>query len=206
MTEAEWEVCAEPVAMLEQVRRRATDRKLRLFACGCLRRAWHLLTDDHARRAVEVAEAVADSATAAAEWQQIVNTPRPHWGAVANGAVGQLTSGSCFDAAVGVAAGLARAGLPRDEPQWQACLVRCVFGNPFRSLPPLSTHWFVFGSGTVWSLAEQIYTSGAFDQLGILGDALEEAGCTRADLLTHCRSGGGHTRGCWAVDLLLGKS
>jgi hypothetical protein len=191
--------------MLEQVRPRATDRKLRLCACGCLRRAWHMLTDDRARRAVEVAEAVADSVTASADWQQIVNTPRRHWRAVANDAVGRLTAGSCFDAAVGVVTALSGAGLPNDELQRQAGLLRCVFGSPFRSLPPLSTHWFVFGSGTVWSLAEQTYTSGAFDQVGILGDALEEAGCTRADLLGHCR-GGGHTRGYWAVDLLLGKS
>ena len=41
--------------------------------------------------------------------------------------------------------------------------------------------------------------------LRVLADALEEAGCTDADLLAHCRSGGGHLRGCWAVDLLLGK-
>jgi hypothetical protein len=55
-------------------------------------------------------------------------------------------------------------------------------------------------------LAQTIYEARRFDPMPVLADALEEAGCTDADLLAHCRSGGGHLRGCWAVDLLLGKS
>lgn len=39
----------------------------------------------------------------------------------------------------------------------------------------------------------------------MLADALDEAGCTDADILDHCRCGGEHTRGCWVVDALLGK-
>jgi hypothetical protein len=45
----------------------------------------------------------------------------------------------------------------------------------------------------------------AFDRLPILADALEEAGCDEPALLAHCRSDGPHVRGCWAVDLVLGK-
>jgi hypothetical protein len=50
--------------------------------------------------------------------------------------------------------------------------------------------------------------SGQLDiaRLAVLADAQEEAGCTDADLLNHCRQPGVHVRGCWAVDLLLGKS
>ena len=44
-----------------------------------------------------------------------------------------------------------------------------------------------------------------FEDLPILADALEEAGCANQDLLAHCRHSGEHVRGCWAVDLLLGK-
>jgi hypothetical protein len=47
--------------------------------------------------------------------------------------------------------------------------------------------------------------AGAFDRLPILADALEDAGCTNADILNHCRQPGEHVRGCWAVDLVLGK-
>ena len=46
----------------------------------------------------------------------------------------------------------------------------------------------------------------AFDRLPVLADALQDAGCDNADILTHCRSGGEHVRGCWVLDLLLGKS
>ena len=42
-------------------------------------------------------------------------------------------------------------------------------------------------------------------RLAVLGDALEDAGCTDADILKHCRGSGPHVRGCWVVDLLLGK-
>ena len=42
--------------------------------------------------------------------------------------------------------------------------------------------------------------------LPILADALQDAGCEDADILGHCRSGGPHVRGCWVVDLVLGKS
>lgn len=39
----------------------------------------------------------------------------------------------------------------------------------------------------------------------MLADALEEAGCTNQDMLSHCRNGGTYVRGCWVLDLLLGK-
>jgi hypothetical protein len=54
-------------------------------------------------------------------------------------------------------------------------------------------------------LASHIYDSRAFDRLPILADALEEAGCKDAEILAHCRGPGPHVRGCWVVDLVLGK-
>jgi len=39
-------------------------------------------------------------------------------------------------------------------------------------------------------------------QLGVLGDALDDAGCTDDELLAHCRSPGPHGRRCWALDRL----
>jgi hypothetical protein len=60
-------------------------------------------------------------------------------------------------------------------------------------------------TSTVVSLATAIYGDRAFDRLPILADALEDAGCDNADIFNHCRQPGEHIRGCFVVDLLLGK-
>ena len=57
----------------------------------------------------------------------------------------------------------------------------------------------------VEAMARHAEGPGDYGDLPVLADALEEAGCTGADLLAHCRSGGGHLPGCWAVDLILGR-
>jgi hypothetical protein len=54
-------------------------------------------------------------------------------------------------------------------------------------------------------MAQVIYDERKFEDLPFLADALEEAGCDNADILNHCRGPGPHVRGCWVVDLLLGK-
>jgi hypothetical protein len=59
--------------------------------------------------------------------------------------------------------------------------------------------------GAVRDLAQAIADEHRFDDLPILADALEDAGCTSAEILQHCRWPGEHLRGCWVVDLLLGK-
>jgi len=57
---------------------------------------------------------------------------------------------------------------------------------------------------TVTALARIIYDERAFDQMPEVADALEASGCTDDELLAHCRIGN-HVRGCWVVDLVLGK-
>jgi hypothetical protein len=57
----------------------------------------------------------------------------------------------------------------------------------------------------VTALAQTIYDSQDFSQLPRLADALARAGCDNEELLGHCRQPVGHVKGCWAVDLLLGK-
>ena len=53
---------------------------------------------------------------------------------------------------------------------------------------------------------QRIYDDRRFQDLPILADALEEAGCTDPEILGHCRGPGEHVRGCWVVDLILGKA
>jgi hypothetical protein len=94
------------------------------------------------------------------------------------------------------------------ERKAQAALLRDVVGSPFRPLT-LNTAW---QAPTVLALAHAAYDNrilpdGTLDRarLAVLADALEESGCTNADILAHCRQPGEHVRGCWVVDLLLGK-
>jgi len=89
--------------------------------------------------------------------------------------------------------------------------LRDIFGNPFRPTHAIEPAWL---NGTVSKLATVIYNerqlaSGTLDagRLGALADALEEADCHDAEILGHLREpGGSHVRGCFVIDLLLGKS
>jgi hypothetical protein len=87
------------------------------------------------------------------------------------------------------------------ESTAQTALVRDVFGNPYRPVP-LDPNCL---TPTVVTLARTIYDKRAFDRMPLLADALEDAGCHDPDIQAHCRQPGEHVRGCWAVDLLLGK-
>jgi hypothetical protein len=60
-------------------------------------------------------------------------------------------------------------------------------------------------SPTVLRIASATHDAGSFSDLPILADALEDSGCDDPDILGHLRGPGPHVRGCWVVDLLLGK-
>jgi hypothetical protein len=101
-----------------------------------------------------------------------------------------------------------RLSLWKAEEHKQGYLLHCIFGNPFRPVT-IDTVW---QTSTVVALANAAYDNrnmpaGTLEpaRLAVLADALEEAGCTDADILNHLRQPGEHVRGCWAVDLLLGK-
>jgi hypothetical protein len=253
MTEAEWFGCNDPLPMLEVLRAAASDRKLRLFACACCRRVWHVVQYHASRRAVDVAERWADGAATAAELAAALQEATEAMGQAAEdydhavlagidyvkggpdpgdwedhaAAAEQLARaipGMFRDPPAGAAAEVARAaaaaqatwevGLFEQERRSQAeraqrgaeaALIREVFGNPFRP-GQVDRAWLAWNAGTVVKLAHAIYDGPRFGDMPVLADALEEAGCTDADLLGHCRAGGEHVRGCWAVDLLLGRS
>jgi hypothetical protein len=70
-------------------------------------------------------------------------------------------------------------------------LARDIFGNPFRPAPTLAPAVLAWDGGTVPKLAAATYEERALDRLPVLADALEDAGCTDAAILGHCRAGGG---------------
>jgi len=90
----------------------------------------------------------------------------------------------------------------RDEHlRLQATIFRDVIGNPFEPVA-FDPRW---RTEDTLGLARGIYEDRAFTRLPLLADALMDAGCDDDGLIGHCRSSGPHTRGCWAVDLVLGK-
>ncbi len=104
------------------------------------------------------------------------------------------------------------AGRPSERGA-QADLLRCIAGSPFRPPPALDPALLTWDDGLVVKLAQAAYDeralpSGELDshRLGVLADALEEAGCSDAALLEHLRAPGPHLRGCHGIDAILERS
>src|SRR5215468_1921083 len=219
MTEEEWLACTDPEPMLDHLAGRPHQRKLRLFACACCRRLWHLLTDPRQRAAVEVCERRADGLATheeqrAARAASLLASEGP--GSL-NRAVRELlvavqgkraaTLRRAARCAARAAAGAdgswwtpwGKRRAREDEQRAQATLLRDLFGNPFRrvALDRAVLTWY---GHTVPRLARGLYEERAFDQLPVLADALEDAGCDDASVLAHCRGPGPHVRGCWVLD------
>jgi hypothetical protein len=216
MTEAEWLSGNDPRPMLKFLRGRASDRKVRLFACACCRHVWDR-TSAPGKRAVEASEDFADGTAAPEKMEQAL------WKAVQKAGYGCAVMAACwtanarrsvnerapFEVAKEFAYSLAKSPsakrwkAARDaELRAQAELLRCVVANPFRPAK-FSAQW---RTDTVLSLARQMYESRDFSAMPILADALQDAGCDNDDVLSHCRDADQvHVRGCWVVDLVLGK-
>jgi hypothetical protein len=87
------------------------------------------------------------------------------------------------------------------DPAAALPLLRCLFGSLFRPVS-FSPAW---RTDTAVALARQMYESRDFSAMPLLADALQDAGCDNEGVLDHCRGEGPHVRGCWVVDLVLGK-
>jgi sugar phosphate isomerase/epimerase len=230
MTEADWLACDDPSDMLDFLGGSASERKLRLFATACCRAVWHLLPDKRSRRAVEVAERYADelagereratartAALGPAAGRTRLVAPAAAWAAywAASRNAAESTRSAAEAAAEAAAREAAHAtAAPADKaPAWdaahaaalagQARLLRDLF-NPFGPAAA-DPAWLAWRGGAVPQLARAIYEEGHFRDLPVLADALEEAGCHDEVILSHCLRPGEHVRGCWVLDLLLGK-
>ena len=211
MTEQEWLACSDPAPMFRLVEEWANDRKLRLFAVACCRSIWHLITYEQARAMVAAAERYADRPGKELElWSYPGNFPPDHWPGDPAHLAARETSfvharvGSRRARAFAVDAVRASGGATERTDEWrrQCRLIRCVFGECF-CRGDIDPAWV---TPTIKKMAELAYEERRFDDLPILGDALEDAGCDNADILNHCRQPGEHGRGCWVVDLLTGRS
>jgi hypothetical protein len=229
MTEAEWLACTDPEAMLEFLRGRSSERKLRLFAAACCRRIWHLLDEEEYRAALEVAErfvegqaslsdlsaaydevyemheVVADSdvvETYVAE--AVVDACSPEFEPFhATNVIADVSDAVATAASTDTQAKRARTA----ERRAQAHLVRDLFGNLCRPVP-IDRAWRTAGIRALARAAyeERTLPAGTLDgaRLAVLGDALEEAGAA-GTLLDHLRGPGVHVRGCWVLDLVLAR-
>src|SRR5262249_25054531 len=93
----------------------------------------------------------------------------------------------------------------RDGPgrQHLCSIIRDVFGNPLRPIE-FSPEW---PTDTATALARAMYEVQDFSAMPTLADALQDAGGDNDDILSHCRDANQvHVRGCWVVDLVLGKA
>lgn len=213
MTEAEWLSSKDALKLLAHLNRPPGDRKLRLYGVACCRRLWHSLSEPASREAIEWAERFADglasvddeytrlekaSAEVFLKYDELRNeTPSDDmlWAGLNESAE-----------AAHVANAVMRPELhhPDFDRHWQVVLshyVRELFGNPFAAVTLDASR----RTPTVVALAEQMYESRDFSAMPLLSDALMDAGCFDEGVLNHCRQPGEHVRGCWVVDLILGR-
>ncbi len=218
MTEAEWLATRQPYDLTHHKASRS-ERKRRLLACACARRVLDLVPDGRYLDAVVTAERHADGAATQDEVRAarrlitrlLKDQQFTEAGNHAATAALATLSGKGVDAVHGLeSAAAARAAEAR--PRWDAglgketraqCqLARDVFANPFRPVT-FSPSWH---TSTAVALASQMYESRDFGPMPILADALQDAGCDDVQVLAHCRGDAPHVRGCWVVDLVLGKA
>jgi hypothetical protein len=198
-----WLDRANPRGMLEHVLAEGRPRKLRLLAVALweCRAAW-LPNGGPLRAACRLAAEYADAPGVAAAARLDHSYLVSHRDARQ---IAAETVRTFLDPSL---------GFPRDGVAWY---LHELFGNPFRPVE-VKPDWL---TSTVVALANGVYDERAFDRLPILADALQDAGCDSDSVLSHCREvkgwevppgarlfselPGPHARGCWVVDLLLGK-
>jgi len=214
MTEREWLATLDPQEVLQHLIGQPSWRKLRLAAVACCRQMQSLLVDERSIRAVETAELYADKLHGTADTMEIehqatqVVDPSREVGtdpenAAAHCAALCLALWAPADWGTLQVFGWSASFVSRSV---QVAILACVFAVPYRNRRvriEMDPAWL---TSTVLALARQMYGSRDFSAMPILADALQDAGCTSDDILAHLRDPDAtHVRGCWALDLVLGK-
>jgi len=217
MNEIEWLKSSDPLELIRYLDSKSRVRKHLLYGCAECRRKWdHFSGDAVSIQNLELAERYADGEVEASELRNAKDAM--YYGYVKGGSsitmfLLEIDSISPVEAVVSsILEELTNWALDnvgedktpeviKEEELLQVQLVHDVFGNPFRKVK-LNRKTL---SSQAISIATAIYDDRAFNRLPILADALQESGVDNEDILNHLRSHGPHVRGCWALDLVLGK-
>ncbi len=235
MNGAQWDSCYDPSAMVKYLTGTvnvASNRKLRLFTCGCARQVWHMLRQK-TRKYVDIGEYVADNINPrgyfarAGAFRSARNLLDEYQLMVALTCLDDNARKSARQAAV--------PGENYEGATAQCNLLRDIFGHLFNNGPNVKQWVDAEVSAIATDAYENRTDKGLIDTgtLSILADSLEDKGCTYATLIFHLRgmvrhhgpvsaeerkqfvlydnwyykkSLMQHMRGCWALDMVLGKS
>jgi len=234
VTEEQWLSTQDGSELLEFLAEELpqSDRKMRLAACACCRRVMRYLGSAEFNTLLRLTEASADRASLESKrlrlharllraWQESI-VDRPFYDAADAACESFLRaaespppqfydfpsnddfhyatwSAKCAQDAVGAEESGNQAELA--EAAAQSDLVRDIFGNPFLPVT-FDPRW---RTSDVVGLTRAIYDDRVFERMPILADALMDAGCEDEQIIAHCRGDGPHVRGCWVVDMVLGK-
>lgn len=199
--------------LLRVAQQHISPRKLRLFLVACCRRVWHQIVDPRSQQAVLLAEQHADG--------KITEEALDQANEAAADVVGELVGSDnlkvfCAAAAAFHASHWDLEDLDRlsdapenailasdsaDEDRIQVAILQDLIGDYTQSVV-VEESWL---TELVKEMASGIYTNSSFEQMPELGALLARAGCTSSALLDHCNEAPQHYRGCWALDLILGK-
>jgi hypothetical protein len=223
ISEADWLAASDPFALDLYSSAWKHFRKWRLFGVACCRRAMATIPDQRLEVLAACAEQFADGLLT---WNEVKKVRRTltRIRKELHETAGSDTKTYTLGALEGVTARAPLASLNVIRATQYAietvnrsqigagahqaelellAIARDVFGNPFRPVR-FDSDW---RTSTAVALAKQMYDSRDFSAMPILADALQDAGCENDDVLNHCRDAAGvHVRGCWVVDLVLGKS
>jgi len=230
MTEEEW-FAAKTVNDLDIIRSAmGRHRKFRLFAAAYCQRAVNLAGNARLQPVVLAIESFADEQITWEEMKKIRRILWPIQRVIARNRFHEhealINTVQALDRSTGQKLIYARHGdryaknafvaraqnrsdsnemerLRSEEEDHQLHLARDIFGNPFRPVA-FDPRW---QTSTSIGIAQTMYESRDFGAMPILADALQDAGCEDDAILSHCRDPKQpHVRGCWVVDLVLGKS
>jgi hypothetical protein len=222
MNAARWDACNDPWDMLSWSPGDSSVRQQGFWAVACIRRIWDWVPAN----CHELVAAVEDSLERTdylvgqvdrPKWEEVLGRESRSESHIKSAVRWLLWPGFCKSAVGAVADAIAehetgftgRANWPpeyravwRREQAAHASLLREVRSNPYRPIS-LNPSWH---TSDVLLIAHGIYESRDYFAMPILADALQDAGCDNPDILGHCRNTSlTHVRGCWVVDLVLGK-